>query len=71
MRTHVDATVQLVIANVVVATRTVAVPVPRGVLSDDDLETFAKQAALKTLPTIAVADLGLLRKAIEVAHRGG
>lgn len=69
MKTHVDATVQIVIANVVVATRTVAIPIPRGALSDEVLEAFTKQAAVKVLPTITVSDPGTLRKAIEVAAR--
>lgn len=69
MKTHVDATVQLVIANIVVATRTVAVPIPRGNLSDDALEAFARQAAIKVMPGVSVSDPALLRKAIEVAAR--
>jgi hypothetical protein len=69
VKTHVDATVQLSIGNVVVATRTVVIPVPRGTLSDDVLEAFARQAAVKVMPQIAVADPSALRKALEVAAR--
>jgi hypothetical protein len=69
LKTYVDATVQLSIGNVVVATVTVPIPVPRGNLSDEVLEAFARQAAVKAMPRVGVSDPAMLRKTLEVAAR--
>jgi hypothetical protein len=63
---HVEAVVEFKVAGTLVATRTVSLPCPpKGALTDEQLEGFVRQAALRVLPGLSVADREELRRALE------
>lgn len=68
---HAEAKVVLSIEGVTVLERTVTIPVPpAGVkLADDALEAMVRQAAVKLLPGVSLADPAPLRDLLEkLAH---